>query len=103
MGPIEIVAVISGVLASFTFCAVKILHQVQNSKCKFIRCCGSECVRDVDVDLPEADTSSAPVPPRPPIAMTAAVKARPPSGVVRLPPPPRPRVKALREMFESGR
>ena len=103
MGPIEIGALVSAILASFTFCAVKILHQVQNSKCQFIKCCGSECVRDVDVDLPEADTGAAPVPPRPPIAMTTAVQSPPPPGVVRQLPPSRPRVKALKEMFESER
>ena len=54
MASLEIAIVIGGVLASFTLCAVKIIHQIQNSKCRIIKCCGvSECVRDVDIDLPE--------------------------------------------------
>ena len=54
--------VIGSLLASFTYCCVKIIHQIQNSKCKFINCCGTECVRDVDIDLDEVDVDQ-PVPP----------------------------------------
>jgi len=57
--------VIGSLLASFTYCCVKIIHQIQNSKCKFINCCGTECVRDVDIDLDEVDVDQ-PVPPPPP-------------------------------------
>ena len=49
--------VIGSLLASFTYCCVKIIHQVQNSKCKMIDCCGSKCIRDVDVDLDEVEVS----------------------------------------------
>ena len=56
MTSIELAVVIGGVLASFTMCAVKIIHQIQNSKCRFIKCLGVECVRDTDIDLPEVRT-----------------------------------------------
>ena len=67
--------VIGSLLASVTFCCVKIIHQIQNSKCKFINCCGIECVRDVEVDLNEAEVNQ-PVPtpaPRPRITNTQSV------------------------------
>lgn len=54
---IEIGLIVGGLLGTFTMCIIKILHQVQNSKCTYISCCGSSCVRDVNVDLPETDTS----------------------------------------------
>ena len=41
MASLEVAIVIGGLLASFTVCAVKIIHQIQNSKCRFIRCCGN--------------------------------------------------------------
>ena len=56
MTPIELAVVISGCMASFTMCAVKIIHQIQNSKCRVINCCGNECVREVEIDLPEVNT-----------------------------------------------
>ena len=60
MTPIELAVVISGCMASFTMCAVKAIHQIQNSKCKVINCCGSECIRDVEIDLPEVRTRPPP-------------------------------------------
>jgi hypothetical protein len=58
MTSIELAVVIGGVLASFTMCAVKIIHQIQNSKCRFIKCLGVECVRDTEIDLPEVRTGA---------------------------------------------
>ena len=69
---IETGIVIGSLLASFTYCCVKIIHQIQNSKCKFINCCGTECIRDVDIDLDEVQTTdprnsvAEPPPPLPP-------------------------------------
>jgi hypothetical protein len=58
--------VIGSLLASFTYCCVKIIHQIQNSKCKFINCCGTECIRDVDIDLDEVEVNEqVPPPPAP--------------------------------------
>jgi hypothetical protein len=71
----------------WTLCVVKILHQVQNSKCYEIRCCGSQCLRDVHIDLPEAEVprttatqtaTSPPVPrvPRPVLDASAVAELR---------------------------
>ena len=57
---IETGIVIGSLLASFTYCCVKIIHQIQNSKCKFINCCGTECIRDVEIDLDEVDVNEPP-------------------------------------------
>jgi hypothetical protein len=56
MSLIEIGILVGGLLGTITLCAVKIMHQIQNSKCINISCCGASCVRDVNVDLPEVDT-----------------------------------------------
>ena len=58
MASLEIAIVVGGLLASFTVRAVKIIYQIQNSKCRFIRCCGNECVRDTTVNLPEVEVHS---------------------------------------------
>jgi hypothetical protein len=89
---LEIGLVIAGLLGSATLCVVKILHQVQNSKCYSIRCCGSQCLRDVDVDLPEAEV---------PQQSTTATQTSPP-----VPRAPRPVLDAsavaeLRKMYET--
>jgi hypothetical protein len=100
---LEIGLIVAGLLGSFTMCAVKIIHQIQNSKCVFIDCMCMKCVRDPDINLDEADTSqqsrsqatqtqtSPPPPPAPP----------PPTPV------PRPRlsseaVSALRAKYECN-
>tara|TARA_R110000851_G_scaffold243833_2_gene396613 strand:+ start:844 stop:1167 length:324 start_codon:yes stop_codon:yes gene_type:complete len=56
MSLIEIGLIVGGLLGTITLCAVRILHQIQNSKCVNISCCGASCVRDVTVDLPEVET-----------------------------------------------
>ena len=84
---LEIGLIIAGLLGSATLCVVKILHQVQNSKCYEIRCCGSQCLRDVHIDLPEAEVprttatqtaTSPPVPrvPRPVLDASAVAELR---------------------------
>lgn len=55
---LEIVAIVGAILGSVTVCCVKLMHQIQNSKCSVIRCCGNECIRDVAIDHPEVSTSS---------------------------------------------
>jgi hypothetical protein len=89
---LEIALVISGVLASFTLCAVKILHQVQNSKCKFITCCGSQCIRDVEIDLPEASVSNVQ---QPVVPTRVSTPRQEPKKL------PRPRIKELQQIFEN--
>ena len=93
---LELALIIGGLLGSFTICATKIIHQIQNSKCISIRCCGSECLRDVNINLDEVDTSDVQrtaSPPPPP---------QPPSSPVPPAPRPRPRLNVtdLRDRFE---
>ena len=95
MASLEIAIVIGGLLASFTVCAVKIIHQIQNSKCRFIRCCGNECVRDTNIDLPEAEVQA----PQPP----SAQQVQSPRRFTKTPSlsAPRPSVKKLQTIFEK--
>ena len=88
--PFEILALVGGLLASFTVCAVKLVHQIQNSKCTRTRSCGAECIRDVQVDLPEVETQSA-----------TPHGASPTGGGVVSPPPPSDRVRELRRVFDG--
>jgi hypothetical protein len=94
MSAIEIAFIVGGVLASFTVCAVKIIHQVQNSKCRLIDCCGAHCIRDVELDLPEVRTD-------PPPPLPANAKSTPANPPVPLP-VPRPNIKEIRKVFEYG-
>ena len=102
MASLEIALAIAAILGSVTVCAVKILHQVQNSKCRFINCCGAECVRDVEVDLPEAQTSAPPLPTAATALPTSPRPPPPPPRAPALKTVPRPRIKDLRQVFESG-
>ena len=95
MASLEVAIVIGGLLASFTVCAVKIIHQIQNSKCRFIKCCGNECVCDTNIDLPEAEVQA----PQPLSAQQVQFPRRftkTPSLSV-----PRPSVKKLQTIFEK--
>ena len=93
---LELALIIGSLLGSFTICATKIIHQIQNSKCVSIRCCGAQCIRDVNINLDEVDTRSIP--------QTTSTQTTPP--VPPVPPAPRPRptlvssVTELRERFE---
>ena len=95
MASLEIAIVIGGLLASFTVCAVKIIQQMQNSKCRFIRCCGNERVRDTNIDLPEAEVQ-APQPPSAQQVQSPRRFTKTPSLSV-----PRPSVKKLQTIFEK--
>jgi hypothetical protein len=94
---LEIGLIVAGVLGSFTMCAVKIIHQIQNSKCVFIDCMCMKCVRDPDINLDEADTSQS---------QSQSTQTSPPPAPPPTPVPPRPRltseaVSALRKKFET--
>jgi hypothetical protein len=95
MSSLEIAVVIGGVLASFTVCAVKIIHQIQNSKCKFISCCGSQCIRDVEIDLPEAKVET---PQQQPVMVHNSPRPMTKTPSLNV---PRPTVKKLQTIFES--
>ena len=101
MVSLEIALAIGGVMASFTYCAVKIIHQVQNSKCKMIGCCGSKCIRDVDVDLPEAETNPPPTRPTIPARHTRDPPIFSPRPTRHSPPRPRLKVNELKTVFEN--
>ena len=92
MASLEIAVIVGGLLASFTMCAVKIIHQIQNSKCRFIKCCGNECVRDTELDLPEAEVQA----PQPPTVQSPRQFTKTPSLSL-----PRPTVKKLQTIFKK--
>ena len=92
MASLEIAVIVGGLLASLTVCAVKIIHQIQNSKYRFIKCRGNECVRDTELDLPEAQVQ----PPEPPTVRSPRQFTKTPSLSL-----PRPTVKKLQTIFEK--
>jgi hypothetical protein len=47
VGLVELSFFIGATLASVTLCAVKLLKEINHSKCIFISCLGSECIRTV--------------------------------------------------------
>ena len=96
MASLEVAIVIGGVLASFTACAVKIIHQIQNSKCRFIKCCGNECVRDTELDLPEVEVQAPQAPRMVPSVQSPRPLTKTPSLNV-----PRPTVKKLQAIYEN--
>lgn len=50
--------VIGGLLASFTMCLVKIIQQLENSRCtKINNCCGTSCERDMTADVEEVEVN----------------------------------------------
>jgi hypothetical protein len=50
MSIVEITIAVGAILASVTLCAVKLLKQLDHSRCVFISCLGSECIRSVDTE-----------------------------------------------------
>ena len=75
--------VIGGLLASFTMCLVKIIQQLENSRCtKINNCCGTTCERDMSVGVEGVEVNE-----QIPIASVPA-------------PVPRPTLQQLRSRFE---
>lgn len=80
--------VIGSLLATVTVCLVKLISQLENSRCTNIKCCGVQCDRDLSSPVQEVETENIPViPPAP------------------APPPKRPRlvkpsVEELRARYE---
>jgi hypothetical protein len=65
-GIIEISIAISGLIGILTVCSIKIIHQIQNSRCTTIKCLGCiDCERDVNIEIPEVITGDIPVQPIP--------------------------------------
>ena len=46
-------------------CLIGVLHQIQKSRCRTLKCCGVECERSADLAVEEPETPPAPplVPP----------------------------------------
>ena len=88
---IEAGLVIASLIASATMCLVKIITQLENSRCTTIKCCGVDCTRDVHTPVIEVLTEPA-IPAIPPI---------PPAPIAAPIPRPRPTLSELRSRFES--
>lgn len=48
MGAIEIASAVAIVIGSVAYCCVKVIGQIESNKFKMCRCCGNECLRDVE-------------------------------------------------------
>ena len=95
---IEAGLVIASLIGTATMCLVKIITQLENSRCTTIKCCGVDCTRDVQTPVVEVSTegtmrSTEPaipiIPPAPPVPIAAPM------------PRPRPTLSELRSRFES--
>lgn len=47
MGAIETASAIAIVMGAVAYCIVKTIAQIESNKFKICKCCGNECVRDV--------------------------------------------------------
>ena len=80
---IEAGLVIGGLLGTITMCIVKIITQLENSRCSSIsNCCGASCIRDVEIPVEEVETSEV------------STQTRPTLDI------PQTRVEQLRSRFE---
>jgi len=95
---IEAGLVIASLIGTATMCLVKVITQLENSRCTSIICCGIDCTRDVQTSVVEVSTegtmrSTEPaipaIPPAPPVPIAAPI------------PRPRPTLSELRSRFES--
>lgn len=93
---VEAGLVIASLIASGTMCLVKIIHQLENSRCTTIKCCGLHCDRSVPDEPPEeVEVPAVPIipPPSPP--------PRPrPTPTLKVP-TLKPTLKELRSRFEN--
>jgi hypothetical protein len=82
--------VIGGLLASFTMCMVKIIQQLENSRCtKINNCCGTSCERDMTADVEGVEVNE----PQIPVASVPLERQLPPARS-------RPTIQDLRSRFE---
>ena len=86
-GILEISIAVSAILGVATACGVKIIHQIQNSRCTSIKCCMGciDCDRNIEIEIPEVETT----------APTAATTASRPINI-----PNRPTIHQLRSRYE---
>lgn len=52
---LEYCLLVSAISISLTYVCVKVLSQVEQSKCTDIKCCGMVCKRNLDVDARTVD------------------------------------------------
>lgn len=84
--------IIASLIASTTMCLVKLITQLERSRCTTIKCCGLEC----DRSLPDEPVEEVDVPIIPPIPIE-------PTQIPTIPPTiPRPTLRELRSRFEKG-
>ena len=83
MGAIEIASAVAVVLGSLAYCCVKVIGQIESNKFKICKCCGNECVRDVEPATQFVDVDQAlhgvPNTRRPPTITTEVFSPRLPS------------------------
>jgi len=68
MGAIELATATGIVIGALTLFCVKIVAQVQSNKFKICKCCGNECVREVEIPTQEIQVNRSDVmspPPQP--------------------------------------
>ena len=82
--------IIASLIGSATMCLVKLITQLERSRCTTIKCCGLECDRSLS-DEPVEEVDVPIIPPAP----IAPVPTIPPAI-------PRPTLKELRSRFEKG-
>jgi len=101
---IEAGLVIASLIGTATMCLVKVMTQLENSRCTSIKCCGIDCTRDVQTPVVEVSTegtmrSTEPaIPAIPPVPIAAPI---PPVPITAPIPRPRLTLSELRSRFES--
>ena len=101
---IEAGLIIASLIGTATMCLVKVISQLENSRCTTIKCCGVDCTRDVQTPVVEVSTegtmrSTEPtIPAIPPVPIAAPI---PPVPITAPIPRPRLTLSELRSRFES--
>jgi len=97
---IEAGLVIASLIGTATMCLVKVITQLENSRCTSIKCCGIDCTRDVQTPVVEVSTDPTipAIPPAPPVPIAAPI---PPVPITAPIPRPRLTLSELRSRFES--
>jgi hypothetical protein len=98
---IEAGLVIASLIGTATMCLVKIITQLENSRCTTIKCCGVDCTRDVQTPVVEVSTEGTMRSTEPTIPAIPIIPPIPPVPIAAPIPRPRPTLSELRSRFES--
>jgi len=99
---IEAGLVIASLIGTATMCLVKIITQLENSRCTTIKCCGVDCTRDVQTPVVEVSTEGTMRSTEGTMRSTEpTIPAIPPVPIAAPIPRPRPTLSELRSRFES--